>query len=339
MPVQVTEQFAGKGYSLEAPWSATRSFMVTGVDNDYDALRATDYQSGLKVPQADEAITPGSPILCRGPSVPEVLSNDVRIIRCQYAIPADGTWAKNDLDPLKEPPEVQWDPAEISFPVDVDVDGRPIVNTAGDPFEPPTRRIKFKRLTIVRNELYFNLAKSTTFEDSVNSTAVSLSGVTTVVPNYMLCTSIGPAERYKSTAKYVKMAYQFDIMFSKDLGAHPWQWAFLNVGRNGWATVGGKKQLGAFATQPSGANTTVYAWNQDIRLALTGAPITSLFPDIKVQLNGDGQTTIAYAPETPPSGSTGGQLATEEIKVGSTLQGYRLFFRQFKSADHNLIGL
>jgi hypothetical protein len=339
-PIQVTEMFSGKGYSLESPWAASRSFMVTGVSNDYDALRAVDYQTGLGVPQADDPITPGSSILAKGPRVSEVLSTDVRIITMQYAVPQDGTWVKNDLDPLKEPAEVQWDPGEISFPVDLDLDGRPIINTAGDPFDPPTRRIKYKRLTIYKNELYYNINKANTFENTVNSAAVNLSGVTTVGANYMYCSSIGPAERYKVTAKYIKMAYSFDLIMAVDLGKHPWQYAYLNVGRNGWVTINGKKLLGAFVTQPEGTGTAAIKFEQDVRLDLTGKPISALYPNLKIGKEGlNGSDTFAQPPETAPTSAGPFYMDQETVSYSGSLHGYRLYFRQFYSKDLNLLGL
>lgn len=73
-------------------------------------------------------------------------------------------------NPLDAPPEVSWTFAQFERPVDQDVNGNPIVNTAGDPFDPPLMRDDSRPvLEIVRNEPSFdpNLAKG--YKDRVNT--------------------------------------------------------------------------------------------------------------------------------------------------------------------------
>lgn len=338
--IEVTETYDGKDFSLVSPWDAQRSFMVTGVDNQSDACTATDADTGLRIPRVDEPLTPESRVICKGPKA-RPLGPYVWIVTCPYAIPNDGTFNKSQTDPLNEPWEVEWKTQYLSLPVDLDLDGRPILNSAGDAFSPPTRRVAYKNLTIYRNELFFDESKSEMFENTTNKTAVPLGKrVSPVKPYYMICNSIQPAERVKESATYVKMAYNFDIIRSDDLGKYPWQHAFLDAGNNGWVVKNGKTILGPFVTQPDGAGAAVYQFSQAVRLNGSGKPFVGLYDNVKVGINGQGGETFAGDPVVPPTGIFSfNPLDAERITVSGTGVGFRLYYRQFREAEHNNIGL
>lgn len=72
--------------------------------------------------------------------------------------------------PLDEPEEVSWDGVTFEVPVDYDADGTAIVNSAGDPYDPPVIREDDRPvLTIVRNELEFDPDLSDLYRGSTNS--------------------------------------------------------------------------------------------------------------------------------------------------------------------------
>lgn len=77
----------------------------------------------------------------------------------------------NDIEenPLSLPWEYSLDGQAIEQPFDVDVEGRPIVNTVGDPFSSQTvRQVNQPILTITRNEAAFNNAYHL-FSNTINS--------------------------------------------------------------------------------------------------------------------------------------------------------------------------
>lgn len=61
-----------------------------------------------------------------------------------------------DLRPWERPVDIVWSTAEVEDAIEEDVDGEPIVNAAGDPFDPPyTRQRVRKVVTLTRNERFF----------------------------------------------------------------------------------------------------------------------------------------------------------------------------------------
>lgn len=83
-----------------------------------------------------------------------------------YRVPDD----EPIISPLAEPLKVQWGKTTIQEPYYFDVDGVPIANSAGEPYDPPrTRPRTVPSLRIVRNEPSYNPALFQPFFDSVNA--------------------------------------------------------------------------------------------------------------------------------------------------------------------------
>jgi hypothetical protein len=58
-----------------------------------------------------------------------------------------------DENPLDQPPRFRLEPQTVERPIDVDADGNPVVNSAGDPFDPgPVEEVTQYILTVLRNE-------------------------------------------------------------------------------------------------------------------------------------------------------------------------------------------
>lgn len=74
-----------------------------------------------------------------------------------------------ESSPLLEEPEVDWGLAAYQRIADADRDGNPIVNSAGDPYDPPlTRDDSRPLLTIVRNEATYSPLLADAYRDTVN---------------------------------------------------------------------------------------------------------------------------------------------------------------------------
>lgn len=68
-------------------------------------------------------------------------------------------------------PVYEWDASIQSGPVDVDLDGTPIVNSAGEAFDPPiTADISYASLTVRWFRASFDPRNLITFSDAINST-------------------------------------------------------------------------------------------------------------------------------------------------------------------------
>ena len=75
-----------------------------------------------------------------------------------------------DGNPLNKPIEVRWGSERYERVVDEDINGDPIVNSAGDPFDPPlviddSRPV----LQITRNEATFDAGLADAYKDTINS--------------------------------------------------------------------------------------------------------------------------------------------------------------------------
>lgn len=75
-----------------------------------------------------------------------------------------------DEDPLAEPADISWDDAERTVAYDTDLDGTPIANTLGEPFDPPpTREISDPVLIIERSQAAFDPDDKLTYQDTICS--------------------------------------------------------------------------------------------------------------------------------------------------------------------------
>jgi hypothetical protein len=89
-------------------------------------------------------------------------------VTCEYssAVKEESQQAEN---PLARPAKISWSFQAYEKPLQRDIGGRAIVNSAKLPFDPPVtaddRRIL---LTIQRNEATFNVARALEYQDSVN---------------------------------------------------------------------------------------------------------------------------------------------------------------------------
>lgn len=74
-------------------------------------------------------------------------------------------------NPEFEPPEIDWDFETDTKVVTRDLDGKPIVNSAGQPFDPPLSFDQaYAVLTFTRNQVFFNRQMATDFSFAVNKT-------------------------------------------------------------------------------------------------------------------------------------------------------------------------
>lgn len=78
--------------------------------------------------------------------------------------------AYNHLSPLDDLPEVSWGFAQFDEVVDTDVNGKPVVNTVGDRFDPAAMRDQSRPvLRVSRNEATYNQHLAAQFKDTINS--------------------------------------------------------------------------------------------------------------------------------------------------------------------------
>lgn len=133
-----------------------------------------------------------------------------------FSIPEDGNehpgTSVSGTNPLTLPPTIRWDPGTAQEPIDRTADGEPIVNSAFDALDPPlTRLVPTLFLTYTRYESApFQIQKYFPFITTTNSNDLTVQGLT-VKKGQMFCHNIAPIAEYTPSAKYIQVAYQFEL--------------------------------------------------------------------------------------------------------------------------------
>ncbi|MEM9019935.1 MAG: hypothetical protein AAGC44_05170 [Planctomycetota bacterium] len=81
-------------------------------------------------------------------------------------------------DPLNRPPDIAWGSNTYERVLEKDINGNPIVNSAGDPFDPPlTQRLNVPAVEISYNQAGYNPDTYQPFVDSVNNAIITIAGM------------------------------------------------------------------------------------------------------------------------------------------------------------------
>jgi hypothetical protein len=92
------------------------------------------------------------------------------IIRVEYG-PIDAAGG-DTTDATLAKPQITWDYVGSEQIVDEDIEGRPVVNSAYDRFDPPlTREVKRPVLTIISQEEHFDFIEAFVYQDAINGNA------------------------------------------------------------------------------------------------------------------------------------------------------------------------
>jgi len=155
---------------------------------------------------------------------PKSLSPILWRVTASYATPSGATNEKGEsLNPLDAPPEISYDFEQIQQMIDTDLDDKPIVNTAGDPFDPKPE-IPYGRplVRITRNEQEFPGAKARDYaggRGAINSDAFK-----GWPPGTVRCRNISGTDQTEGEFAYCRVTYEFIC------DAEGWQPRPLNIG-------------------------------------------------------------------------------------------------------------
>ncbi len=144
--------------------TARRVFTVLLDDGDDAELRAIIARQATGVPRK-RSIYHGSYPYLRCTSVyPKAVTPFMYEVTCEYA-----TGPKAD-EAVDQPAKVSWGSLTIRQPTDYDVNGLPLVNAVGEPFDPPIEEdFVFPVLRITRAEAYYDGMKISQYANSVNA--------------------------------------------------------------------------------------------------------------------------------------------------------------------------
>jgi hypothetical protein len=132
-----------------------------------------------------------------------------------------------NLNPLEQPPEVEWDFDESIEPISEDIYGNPINNSAGEGFDPPiTREFSDLVLRIRKNQADFNYLMAADYKNKVNS-----DWFFGFAPTYAKCRVIKAVRRRFGNMFYFECIYEFAFRTAKYGGIQPgWIKRILDAG-------------------------------------------------------------------------------------------------------------
>lgn len=229
--------------SLQAPWSAGREWLVTGTTSITEAAAA--------VPEAkrDVPYTPGSPLTSKGPKVDQTHVDQWKVTAI-YTVPekTGGQQPEQTENPLDKKTVWSLSPATISFPTDVDLDGKPLMVASGDLNTSQSRTVLALELTGKKNYPFWNQSWFDNYQGAVNTNVVSLCGNTYPV-EHVLCNGCWPTGDFTIDAPYIQCQWRFLFIPANTIGAWPHQYRFGNTSLNGWYDNAGVKTKATFTTK------------------------------------------------------------------------------------------
>lgn len=202
----------------------------------------------------------------------ESFSKRVWIVTAAYS-----SERERDEDPINDPIQIEWRTETFNKVVWQDRDGKGIVNSAGDPFDPPVEVDESRIVADIRVNLLAVPAWILTYRDSVNSTPFKIDnvempkGVARVARIY-----VGPwQERNEIFFRAVALALQFRTPLEDDPGKEWHEWTL---------DQGFRKKTGADGGEPSPGETA-------LRTNITNTG-DSESPTAPVLLDGNGQPLV-----------------------------------------------
>jgi hypothetical protein len=156
--------------------------------------------------------------------------------RVTYSFAPDGAnTTDRDSNLLKNPPKYQWSIGTKSEPIDRDIDGNPITNSAGDPPDPPPQRaFPIFYLTIKRYESApFNFQDRGNYVGKVNKGDMTIQGVA-IKEGQLFCSGIAPTGEYTMQDKIIEVGYNFELDWDS------FDFTMLDQGFKSWYTPGRK---------------------------------------------------------------------------------------------------
>lgn len=325
MSIEVTRKWSGRGYRQnESGWEAEIYYEVTGSNDETAVLAAVAAADGGAY---YNSLHPANTNLkCNDVGISEWKSPFFATVRAGFKIPPFGQFpgGDNSDDPLLQPPRISWrknsktmiSERQVSENTDptTGLHGKPIVNTAGDPFDPkPTRTSRTRTLCIRRYEPLYDLALAEQLEDCINSNAGYV-GPLHVGVGQCLCQSIEPVGEYESDATAVEIEYLFEIDLSE---TYPFEIRILDQGLKGWWSDGGTIKPGAIVNENGEAPP------HDVLLDGTGKPINTNYKVMNKNL-------VPVAPSSP-STTQAYPLATEDYTASGG--GFILIYQRHRKAD------
>jgi hypothetical protein len=204
--VEATERWSDRRYARGK--SAAKAWDVVHAANEDEAVNAAG------VPRPGEKHPLDGTMYAEPPEATREGYN-YYVVRVSYGLDEGGQGGdQSETHPLNRRPRIAWDLGSTGEPFDRDIEGNPIVNSAGDAFDPPPNRDFISVFfTLSRYEQSFDGALAIQITNCVNSTRFNVMGMFYVEIGQARLVSMKPTHDYDAGAEYIEVAYQFEARF------------------------------------------------------------------------------------------------------------------------------
>jgi len=160
--VDVIESWSGKLASGDGvARSASRAFTVTTTGATGDTPVAIQKAYHLGVPRKGDLYPGDGELRCEAPVDVRPIGPRLYQIFASYRTPTSAAGQGDQTSPISQPATAAWSFSSAEVEIDEDINGNPLVNPNGEPFDPPiTRRQNDPVLTIGRNERVFDYRRA-----------------------------------------------------------------------------------------------------------------------------------------------------------------------------------
>lgn len=158
-------------------------------------------------------------------------------VEAEYQTP--GRTGQQNPNPLNRPARIRWSTVVMRMPVFYDRDGKPILNTAGEPFDPPLEVDRKLPVVEVRKNLASVPSWILDYREAINSTAWTIDGVI-ILAKCAMMESVEVSEvQVENDISYREVAYRA-VVAPTALG---WQPRLLNAGYSELVGSGNNQKL------------------------------------------------------------------------------------------------
>ncbi len=198
-----TAIFTRNGWELSRTWKVTLENHVWGPEAAVNAVRAQAAEIGDRHP-------------LNGWVFLNKLTPTVAGDRLHWDVRGDYTAGTLNIaatqNPLEAPTEVAWSSATYSEPVTVDIDGNAVVNSAGQPFDPPLTQDRHPVVaTIVYNSESYDPNTALNFQDYVNDAPATIANLENVPERMARILEIGATQQYWEDITYWRVTVKVEI--------------------------------------------------------------------------------------------------------------------------------
>lgn len=220
--------------NVKKMWSPTASTVLgwTVLLDGTDTLAAEPSlaEQGPGIPQKGEAHPAVAGFVAQKPEADAIGPHFYRVIVRYSEARGGGTAEAEPENPLARRAGISWDLETTTEPIESDIEGKPIMNSAGEPFDPPIEMpFSIPILRIARNEAQSNIAQIIAYAGGRGATNTdSFFGAQ---PHEALCRIIRESQQVEGTYTYWRREYEFAFrQVDREKGLVGWSLRMLNQG-------------------------------------------------------------------------------------------------------------